>query len=131
MENTSTINATPQRPEGNRFVNAAVMIADINASIDILKRESTWAESDRNAITVFKSSQLANTVVGLKEGARLEKQSVDGLVSIHMLEGDISLSTAEKTLYAKTNDMLWIEADTGFQIEATRESFFLLTITYQ
>jgi hypothetical protein len=53
MESKSN-EATPQRPEGARLLNAPLVEMDLNGFIAQIKAESTWAESDHNAITIFK-----------------------------------------------------------------------------
>lgn len=51
-------NATTQRPEGERTIDAALVTIDMNSFIELIKKEKVWEESDRNAITVFKTNSM-------------------------------------------------------------------------
>ena len=46
--------STLQRPEGDRAVDAPLVDIDLPMFIKQIKEETTWKESDRNAITVLK-----------------------------------------------------------------------------
>ncbi len=50
MQNKSN-DATPQRPEEERPLNAPLVEMNLYQFIDQIKSETTWAESDRNSIT--------------------------------------------------------------------------------
>ena len=54
MENT-IIEATYNRPEGDREIDSPVLLIDIPDLIEQIKDENAWKENDRNAITVFKT----------------------------------------------------------------------------
>lgn len=52
--------ATLQRPEGDRPMHAPLVDIDLPVFIKQIKQESTWKESGRNVITVFKKQWFAN-----------------------------------------------------------------------
>lgn len=56
--------ATPQRPEGNRVLDAPQVEMNLPDLIARLKSETTWVDSDRNAITLFKIRYHANCAYG-------------------------------------------------------------------
>lgn len=41
--------STPQRPEGERAIDAALVSLDLTHYMEEIKKESTWKDSDRNA----------------------------------------------------------------------------------
>jgi len=47
--------STPLRPEGDRVVDAPLVSIDLPSFMKQIKQEATWKNSDRNAITIFKS----------------------------------------------------------------------------
>ncbi|MBK5269808.1 MAG: hypothetical protein JJE22_02220, partial [Bacteroidia bacterium] len=57
--------ATALRPEGDRVLNAPLVEMDLNKFIAQLKQETTWADSDRNSITVFKSDNMTIVLIGM------------------------------------------------------------------
>ncbi len=48
--------ATKQRPQGERIMDAALVTIDLRNFIKQIREEKAWKESDRNAITVFKTT---------------------------------------------------------------------------
>ena len=52
--------ATPQRPAGDRILDAELVVLNLNQAQEQIKSESAWLNSDRNAITPFKSETYAS-----------------------------------------------------------------------
>ena len=75
MENKSN-EATILRPEGDRILNAPLLKMDLNKFIDQLKQEITWAESDHNSITVFKSDYMTIVLIGMHKNTELKKDVI-------------------------------------------------------
>ena len=50
--------STPQRPEGERTVNAPLVTIDLPRFMEQIKKEAAWLNGPRNAITGFKSERL-------------------------------------------------------------------------
>lgn len=48
--------ATTQRPEGDRIVDAALVKIDLTSFKEQIRNENAWKDSDRNGITVFKTT---------------------------------------------------------------------------
>ncbi len=128
MQEHSYIDATHQRPEGYRPINAELVKVDTKEVINLLQDETTWAESDRNAITIYKSPQLVNTVVGLKKEAVMEKQQVEGTLNIHVLEGRLVLSSLGENRTIGKHELVWLHPGEIFTITAEENSFFILSI---
>lgn len=63
--------ATSQRPEGNRLLNAELVEMNLEEFIDQIKSETTWDNSDRNSITIFKSETMRIVLMGLHENLGL------------------------------------------------------------
>lgn len=98
--------ATPQRPEGDRLLNAPLVEMDLNAFIQQLKSESTWAESDRNSVTIFKSETMTIVLIALHENAELKPHKANGVISVQVLEGKIEFMAEEQStqIEKRTND---------------------------
>lgn len=128
MQEHNYIDATKQRPEGYRPINAQLVKVDTKEVISLLQDEDTWADSDRNAITIYKSPQLVNTVVGLKKDAVIEKQQVEGTLNIHVLEGKLVLTSGGETRSIEKHDLVWLHPGEVFSITAEENSFFILAI---
>lgn len=127
MENKSN-EATPQRPEGDRMLNAPLVEMDLNTYIAQVKSESTWAESDRNSITVFKSDSMRIVLIGLHEGAELKTHTANGIISVQALEGKISFTAEQKTVTLEKGQMIVLQQNIPHSVLAINNAFFLLTL---
>ena len=122
-------NATTQRPEGERTIDAALVTIDMNSFIELIKKEKVWEESDRNAITVFKTNSMCIVLIALRKGAEMNKHKADGLISLQVLEGQIMFKTDEQTVELGKGQMLALHEAILHDVLAKEETIFLLTLT--
>jgi len=127
MENKSN-EATPQRPEGDRILNAPLVEMDLNKFIEQIKEESTWAESNRNSITIFKSDSMRIVLMGMHKDAELKTHTANGIISVQVLEGSISFTAVESTISMEKGQMIALQEMIPHSVLALAESFFLLTL---
>ena len=132
MENKSN-EPTALRPEGDRVLSAPLVEMDLNKFIAQLKQETTWADSDRNSITVFKSDNLTMVLIGMHTNAELKTHIAKGHISVQVLEGEIKFTTEQQTVSMGKGQMIYLEENIPHSVLAVKESFFLLTmmINYQ
>jgi quercetin dioxygenase-like cupin family protein len=90
--------ATKNRPDGNRVIDAPYVFMDIPAFTEQLKREKSWDKNDRNGITVFKSEKVTMVVTMLKAGAEVKRDSDYGYLTLQVLKGEISVTTPDGEL---------------------------------
>lgn len=127
MENKSN-EATPQRPEGDRILNTALVTMDLNQSIEQVRNEETWQKSDRNSITLFKSDNMRIVLIGLHEGAEMKTHTANGIISVQVLEGHIRFTTEPETVELQKGQMLTLHKKVPHSVLALKETFFLLTL---
>lgn len=127
MENKSN-QATPQRPEGERILNADLVEMDLNQFIIKIKDESTWSESDRNSMTIFKSDSMRIVLLGLHQDAELKTHQANGVISVQVLEGRINFTTEQKTVSLEKGQMIALHENIPHSVTALEETFFLLTL---
>ena len=127
MEDKSN-EATTLRPKGDRMLNARLVEIDLNKFIAKIKQETTWAESDRNSITVFKSNTSSIVLIGLHKNAELKEHTAIGNISVQVLEGEINFVAQPQTLSLSKGQMITLEANIPHSVTALEESFFLLTL---
>lgn len=128
MENKSN-EATPQRPEGSRVLNAQMVEMNLNKFIEQVKNEITWAESDRNSVTIFKSDTMRIVLMGLHENAELKAHKANGVISIQVLEGRINFITEEQTAGMEKGQMIALQENITHSVFALADSFLLLTLS--
>ena len=122
--NESTIN----RPEGDRPVDAPVVVVNIPEFIKKIKKEKAWDENERNAITVFKSDKLRIILVALQKKAEMTTEHPENIFSLQVLDGRVKLHTSEKTIEVSQNEMFVLHANIPYNIVAVKKSIFLLTV---
>ena len=127
MENKSN-DATSQRPEGNRILDAPMVEMNLYEFIDQLKNEKTWVESDRNSITIFKSETMRIVLMGLHENAEIKPHKANGVISVQVLEGKMDFTTEQKSSQIEKGQMIALHENITHSVLALTETFFVLTL---
>ncbi|WP_348799993.1 cupin domain-containing protein [Flavobacterium adhaerens] len=127
MEDKSN-DATPLRPEGERFLNSALVEMNLNDFVNQIKNESTWANRDRNSITIFKSETMRIVLIGLHEKAEMKEHKANGVISVQVLDGKIEFATDAQTMILENNQMIALQENITHRVKALTESVFLLTL---
>ena len=120
--------STPQRPEGDRLLDAQLVTMDLNHFLEQLRNESSWKDSDRNSITVFKSEKLRMVLIGLHKGAELKTHTANGLITVQVIEGHIKFTAESQIVELQTRQMVSLKEKIPHSVIALKETFFLLTI---
>jgi quercetin dioxygenase-like cupin family protein len=121
--------ATHQRPEGHRTVDAALVTIDLPAFIQQIKEESSWKDGKRNAITVFKTNGLRIVLIALHERAEMARHTADGIISVQVLEGQLQFNTDVSSVELSKGQMLALHEAIPHSVLALKETIFLLTLT--
>jgi quercetin dioxygenase-like cupin family protein len=119
--------ATLQRPKGDRPLNSQLLLIDLPSFKKQIKEEKQWNNSDRNAITVYKTESMTIVLVAMHPNA--EMCAKEGIVSIHILEGKVKVKTEEQSLEVGEEQVTVLHSDAAHSILALQESTFLLTVT--
>ncbi len=123
--NESTLN----RPEGGRLLDAPLLIINIEEYIQRLKSEPAWQKNDRNGITLFKTKGMRIVLVIMHAGAEMRPQTIDALVSLHVLDGYLEIVTDERTARVEAGQILTLHANINHSVQAVVETTFVLTMT--
>ena len=120
---------TNLRPEGGRPVDAPLVSINIPEFIKQIKAEATWQNSDRNAITVFKTNGLRIVLIALHQGAVMKEHTAEGILSVQVLEGEIKFITNQESVLLGKGEMVALHEGLDHGVKAIKESVFLLTLT--
>ena len=120
--------ATPLRPDGDRVLNADVVQLNLNQSIAQIRNETSWKDSDRNSITLFKSDSLRIVLMGLHKNAELTTHTAKGMISVQILEGRINFTAQNRQMILEQTQMIALHENIEHSILALKETFFLLTM---
>ena len=121
--------ATKQRPQGERTLDASLVTIDLNHFIKQIRDEKAWKESDRNAITVFKTNGMRIVLIALHKNAEMAKHTADGMISVQVLEGQMLFTTNEQSVELGKGEMLALHENVPHSVLAKEETVFLLTLT--
>jgi quercetin dioxygenase-like cupin family protein len=119
--------ATNNRPEGDRVIDAPFVFAGLSAFILQLKNEEAWKKNDRNGITVFKTGNVTVVLSALHEGAEVLDTTIDGIVTVQILEGKVRINTSEGDVDLKEKEMVCFHPNTTHSIIASTEAVLLIT----
>ncbi len=127
MENTN-IDATHNRPEGDRKIDSAVLLIDLPAFIKQIKDEKVWGQNDRNAITVFKTDKMRIVLVAMHRKATMQTEHPENIISVQVLKGKISVATNYASTEVDKEMILALHEKVPYTITASKKSIFLLTV---
>ena len=118
--------ATLNRPEGDRVIDAPYVFMDLGQFIKQLKNEETWDKNDRNGITIFKTENLTTVLTCLHKDALIKDNSVDGILQVQVLGGRIRITTADGDIDMEEGKMIVFHPGIRHTIEALKKSSLLL-----
>ena len=127
MENKE-IESTHNRPDGERMIDTSQLLIDIPSFIKQIKSEKQWKQSDRNSITVFKSDKMRIVLTGLRKNAEMHARHPENVLSLHVIDGKISLETEFKKVKTGSGQILALHEKVPYTIKAIKKTMMLLTI---
>jgi len=123
--------ATPLRPEGDRLLDAQMVLMDLKEYREKIKDEKTWKEGDRTAITLFKSDSMRIVLIALHADAEMKTHTAPGTISVQVLSGKITFRTEQRDAKLSEGQMLTLHERIPHSVFAHKESTFLLTMCIQ
>ena len=121
--------ATRNRPQGERVIDADSVYIDLPAFISQIRNEEAWQKNDRNSITVFKTNEMRIVVGGLHTGAEFPPHKAEGMMSIQVIEGVLEVNTDTLSETLRKGQIIAIHKHNNYRIVAAEDSIYLLTIT--
>lgn len=120
--------STHNRPEGDRLVDAPIVIADIPTYIKQLKNEIAWDKNDKNSITLFKSQKMRVVLVAMHKKATMHTEKPEHLMNIQVIKGRVRLEANGNLYEAEKNQIIAIHEKMPYLVKALSKSIFLLTV---
>jgi quercetin dioxygenase-like cupin family protein len=103
-------------------------VFDLDAELDSLKQEASWQHGDRNARTLVQGPGLRLVLTTAKAGARIREHRTSAWVSIEAIDGHLQIHMPEQVMDLPRGHVLVLEPEMPHDVEALKESAFLLTI---
>ncbi len=126
MENRRN-EATLNRPEGDRVLDAPYVFMNLPDFIRQLKNEEAWQKNDRNGITIFKSERVTMVLTCLRAKAIMHDVLVDGIFTIHVIEGIVRVRTPDGEVDMQPNQVMTFHQLVDHSIEAQMDAVLLFT----
>lgn len=118
--------ATINRPEGERILDAPAVIVDLEKFISQIKDEKAWDKNDRNAITVFKTAGLTMVLSALHKGANMDDLEVKGLLVLQVIKGSVTIDSDNGGAQLHKKQMIVLHPDSKQNITADEDTVLLL-----
>jgi quercetin dioxygenase-like cupin family protein len=119
--------ATINRPKGDRVIDGSYVFINLPATLMQLQQEKAWEKNDRNGITVFKSDDLAIVLSTLKAGSQLPDNSVDGYITLHLINGKVNVVTDDGDVILLPNQLMAFHPGVNHSVQVIDDSVLLLT----
>lgn len=102
---------------------------DLFKEIADAEQKKPW-QSGHSAKTLFKKHDLRVVLVTMEDAARMNEHHADGTLSIHVLKGQIRVTTHGQPHDLRTGNLFTLAASVRHDVEAVGDSAFLLTISW-
>ena len=119
--------ATDNRPDGDRVIDAPFLFIDIEKYHRQLKEEEAWAKNDRNGITVFKSEGQTIVLSSFHAGAAISDNEVNGTITFHLLNGSMTVNIDGASVALRQNQMITLHAGIKHNLYAEDDSLLMIT----
>jgi quercetin dioxygenase-like cupin family protein len=120
--------ATVNRPEGDRVIDASYVFVDIPAFIEQVRREKAWEKNDRNGITVFKSADLTILITAMQAAAVLKHNNVKAFMTVQVMEGEVRIETQNGDVDMRPGNMIAFHPGIPHTIHAITDMILLISI---
>lgn len=120
---------THKTPE-ERHLDASVLRLDLIEELRALRASQAFTTRGHAAKTLAKSPDLRLVLMAFDRGRRLERHHAPGRVSIHTVEGRVTLNVGEQSLELRAGNLLQLAPHISHDIEAMEPSAILLTIAW-
>jgi hypothetical protein len=123
-------NATPQRPEGARPLDAGIIPIDIEKFCEQIKKEEAYHKNGKNAITVFKSDKVTITIIALQATQKFHpgNEENEATMSLQVLKGNLHFESFGNEINLSDGELLTLHQQLSFKATAINDVICLLTM---
>ena len=101
---------------------------DLNEALQKLRAEAHAAESGHRQMTIFHRAPVAKVLFAFESGGELADHAANGLVTIHALEGHLTVQAAEQTHQLQAGMIVMLSPNVRHSVRAAQVSAMLLTV---
>jgi quercetin dioxygenase-like cupin family protein len=119
------------RLDSNRQLDAPMLNFDLPSIVERIKQEEDWISGKHNAITLMKSDIMRIVLIAMHEGNEMEMHKTGGPISIHIIEGKLTLATEKDSIIIHKGHLLTLHENIKHGLTAIDETIILLTILHE
>jgi quercetin dioxygenase-like cupin family protein len=121
------MNEDQRTPPRERFAGHEHLF-DLTTEGDRLRAESRDAYDGHRQITLFRGDDVSIVLFDFDAGGFLKDHAADGHVTVHVLSGDIRMTTATEDYPMSAGSLLVLKPGVTHDVRAETESRVLLTV---
>lgn len=121
--------ATHNRPEGDRIIDAPFVFMDIENFHRQLTEEEAWHKNDRNGITLFKNAGHTIVLTAYHAGAEVPFNEVKGTVTIQVIRGVMTFLLGGEKFEINAGKIVALHPNLNHGLVAKDDSLILITTT--
>ena len=128
---------TKQPPDSSRSLHrlphlaSALLQVSIPAEVKQLRQQESWLRgTGRSSKTLVKYPDLRIVLISMKANSRMKEHKTDARIAILTVAGHIRLHLADATVELPAGHLLALEGAVAHDVEALKQSVFLLTISW-
>lgn len=118
---------TTSRDDGNMIDDFAQF--DLNQELKDTQSKKPWT-AGHYAKTLFKKDDFRTVLIAMEPQSRMKEHHADGTLSIQVLDGEIRFTAQGKKHDLSKGSLMTLGASIPHEIEALKDSAFLLTISW-
>lgn len=113
-----------------RHLDTTFATVNLGTEVARLRESDPWRGSGRHATTLIKDAGLRVVLIALRSGARLEEHHAPGRITIHALDGALTVRAAGQAVELGPGELLTLGPAIPHDVEARLDSAVLLTIAW-
>jgi quercetin dioxygenase-like cupin family protein len=113
-----------------RTLDAPLLRLDLAQELADVRRDDAYETGGHNAKTLARYPDLRLVLIALDRGKRLEQHQTKGRVSIHVIEGKVTIGLDTEKVELGVGCLLEVAPGAAHDVEATEPSALLLTIAW-
>lgn len=110
-----------------RSLSASALRFSLTDEMELVRKELQGAP-ERIGRTLLKDGPLRVTLIGVKPGGGLRDHRADGPITVHVLEGAITMQTSGTSWPLAQGELMMLEAGVEHAVTSTGGGIFLLTV---
>ena len=113
-----------------RKLAAPLLRLDLAQELAEVRRGEAYREHGHNAKTLARYPDLRLVLIALAEGHRIAQHQTKGRVSIHVIEGKVTLKLGAEQVELAAGCLLEVAPELAHDVEALAPSALLLTVAW-